>query len=59
MSIGNKEKERTEKYEGILAKRLKGIADFWQDIMEDLSRKEKELSRILKSGIQESGERTD
>lgn len=57
--IGMKEKERTEKYGEILAKRQKGISETWRDIKKHLSRKEKELPKVPKGGIEESEEGTD
>jgi len=54
MYIGTKEKERTEKYGEILSKRLSGIAESWRDIKKHLGRKEKELPKIPKGGIEES-----
>jgi len=59
MYIRTKEKERTEKYGEILAKRQKGVAETWRDIKKDLARKEKELPKVPKGGIEESEERTD
>lgn len=54
MYIRTKEKERTEKYGEILAKRQKGVSETWQDIKKDLVRKEKELPTVPKGGIEES-----
>jgi len=54
MYIGTKEKERTEKYGEILSKRLTGIAESWRDIKKHLSRKEKELPKVPKGGVEES-----
>jgi len=59
MYIRTKQKERTEKYGEILAKRLRGISETWLDSKKYLSRKEKELSKVAKGGVEESEERRD
>lgn len=59
MYIMSKEKERKEKYGAVLGKQQKGVAKNWVDIKKVLSRKEKELPKVPKGGIEESEERTD
>lgn len=58
MYIRSKEKERTEKYGQILGKRQKYVSDSWRDIKKDMVRKEKELPKVPKGGIEESEEET-
>lgn len=59
MYIGTKEKERTEKYGEILSKRLSGIAECWRDIQKHLGRKEKEIAKVPKGGIEKAEGGTD
>jgi len=59
MYIRTKEKERTEKYGEVLAKRLRGISETWRDLKKYLSCKEKELSEVPKGGIEESQGQTN
>ena len=56
MYIRTKEKERMEKYGQILVKRQKDVSDSWRDVKKDLLRKEKELPRVPRGGIEESEE---
>lgn len=58
MYIGTKEKERTEKYGEILAKRQQGVAETWRDIKRHLVRKETELPKLPDGGMEESEEPT-
>lgn len=56
MYIRAKEKERTEKFGEIVVKRLKTIVTCWRDIKKDMFRREKEMPRVSKGGIEESEE---
>jgi hypothetical protein len=58
MYIGTKEKERTEKYGEILAKRQKGVAETWRDIKKQLALKQTELLKPPQGGVEESEELT-
>ena len=58
MYIRTKEKERSERYGEILGKQMKEVSDTWRDIKKDLVRKEKELPKVPKGGIEESEEET-
>ena len=56
MYIRSKEKERTEKYGGILAEQLKDIAETWRDIKKEMRQKEKGMPKVPEGGIEESDE---
>jgi len=54
--IRAKEKDRAERYGEIVGKQLKEVSDTWRDIKKDLLRRERELPKVPKGGIEESEE---
>ncbi len=56
MYRATKEKERTQKYGEVLAKRLRDISGTWRDLKKYLSHNEKELSEVAKGSIEGSQE---
>jgi len=59
MYIRAKEKDRAERYGEIVGKQLKEVSDSWRDIKKDLLRREEELPKVPKGGIEESDEETN
>ncbi|MDI6889685.1 MAG: hypothetical protein QMC83_01920 [Thermodesulfovibrionales bacterium] len=59
MYIRSREKERVEKYGEILGKQLKEVSDSWRDIKKDLLRRERQMPKVTKGGIEESEEETN
>ena len=55
--IRSKEKERTEKYGGILAKQLKDTAESWRDVKKEMKEKEEEMHNEAQKSKEGSGEK--
>ena len=59
MYIRSREKERLEKYGGILGKRQKNVSVSWKDVKKDMKRIEKNLPQVSKGGMEELEEQVD
>lgn len=59
MYIRSREKERLEKYGGILGKRQKNISVGWKDVKKEMKRIEKNLPKVSKGGTEELDEEAD